>query len=225
MGFPGTSIRAPTSGGGGVAPDAGGPFSNRSTHDSEAEGFIYRVNDGTPSDATAGTGTVSWDYIRQGSSGNWIGPFRITAVDDSAGVSFASVERTVAAGETKQIAVFPADATILRFTIERTLGGAAVVGDKIVVHDGAGRLMEWECTSLDPVEKWTTRYFPDAEEGDPEYYLSDTSTVDANSDRLLPSESGWRWVMGMGDALADVDMTVSLTSAGGELTVRAKWAP
>jgi hypothetical protein len=84
--------RGPGGGGGGAAavPDAVGPFSGRSTHDAEAEGFVYRVNDGSSTDATAGTGNYAWDYVRQGASGNWIGPYRVTGAAGQDGEDFAA---------------------------------------------------------------------------------------------------------------------------------------
>ena len=144
----------------------------------------------------------------------------------SAGGGAETRTTTIAAGETKQVALFPAGATILRLSVERTSGAAAAVGDEIVVHDGAGRLIEWECTSLDPVEAWEERELPDAQPGEPHYYLAGTRTIDANGNRLLPSATGWLWQLPGGDVRSEADTTVSFTSSnGGELTVTAKWLP
>lgn len=65
----------PRSGNGG--PDAIGVYADRGAYDDELAGFVYRVNDGTLEDATAGTGTVAWDFVRVGASG-WSEGARVT---------------------------------------------------------------------------------------------------------------------------------------------------
>lgn len=58
-------------------PRAIGAYADRGAYDAEEAGFVYRANDGTATDATAGTGTVAWDFVRIGMAG-WSAGARVT---------------------------------------------------------------------------------------------------------------------------------------------------
>ena len=76
------------------------------------------------------------------------------------------VRATVPAGGAVAFATIPAGASVLLLGLERTAGGTAQVGDLLRLHDGAARLVEWECTAIAP-EAWVERHLPDLTPSDP----------------------------------------------------------
>lgn len=75
-------------------PRAIGAYADRSAYDAEEAGFVYRANDGTATDATAGTGTVAWDFVRIGMAG-WSAGARVTggasSIDELDGIGTAGI--------------------------------------------------------------------------------------------------------------------------------------
>lgn len=164
------NVAVGSTGGGGALPDAVGPYSGRSTYDAEDAGFVYRVNDGTSSDATAGSGNYAWDYVRSGASGTWIGPYRVTGEQGPAGADGAD-------GAGSSISALNGGSEITATLVSLNFAGDGASA----VDDGSGNVTVTftggVAEAMVPVDAWTRRAFDSA---------ATFTNGDANVDILLP---------------------------------------